>query len=406
LLADYDEGRRQKETEDLIKTLDQEIEKSIGRAKQISKDQDIVWHDEINFLAEKIERKYQILDQDWAISNISQEITRLYREQDIKIWPHVYKYLPPRFKDNQFIDTINRAIEQFTSSSQHSCRNLLEELKIFKKSGGIAEIPREQVSEYENVIRNLDNGLKKRAEQEHIALESEADKDKQQSQPVTTDHPQPRGSKTREAVGRCIKVFQEIYDRVFDFPPEILEKDDEIAEGFDTIPALFKPGLDLKYSKNWLDWWRAEKYRDIYGKHAAGVMSFSVTNLCANCSDENTREWVRMEPVSLKAYDTYECFQCGYRIETVCPACNLSMKLMDKPTIGWQCHECGNTTPMTRDLTREQIGDKTSIVMEAAIKILDHIPFLMSFCSWFRDWSEPYVAGRKIRLSGPLSDRA
>ena len=405
-------SRRAIRVQELTKTFDEKIQQSLSRAKDISerqftKEYDILWHDEINFLAETMEQKYISMDQQWAIENISQEITRMYNERDIKMGPHVHKYLPEKFKNDyhHFSNTAAvAAVEQFTSGFGHF-RNLLEQLQKVKKSG-IGEIPSDLVSDFEYTYRTSAELLEKRAGIEHIALFSKADKDKQDSEPTTIDHPRPHGSKSRDAIARCIEVFKDIHDRFFDFPPEILEKDDEIAEGFDTIPKLFKPGLDLKYSKNWVDWWQAEKYRDIYGKHAAGVMSFSVTNLCANCSNENTREWVRMEPMTLKAFDTYSCFQCGYKLETVCPSCNLSMKLEDKTVIGWQCGECGSNIPMRRDLTREQIGDKTSIVMDAAIEFMDHIPFLMSFCSWFRDWIDPYVAGRKKRLSGPLSDRA
>ena len=410
------EHSQKQEEEKEEEGLDEIIQQSLTRAKKISDQQftkqyDILWHDEINFLAEIMERKYVNEGQQWAIENISQEIKRLYKERDIKIWPWVDDYLPTRFKNNNyFFDTssiaISKAVEQFTSQPPGQPGDLLEQSQKLKKSGGIGEIPRDLVSDFEYTYRTIAELLAKRAGIENIALFSKADKDKQETQPVTIDHPRPRGSKSRDAIARCIEVFKDIHDRFFDFPPEILEKDDEIAEGFDTIPKLFKPGLDLKYSKNWVDWWQAEKYRDIYGKHAAGVMSFSVTNLCANCSNENTREWVRMEPITAKTYDSYECFQCGYKLETVCPSCNLSMKLEDKTVIGWQCGECGSNTPMKRDLTREQIGDKTSIVMDAAVEFMNHIPFLMSFCSWFRDWIDPYVAGRKIRLSGDLSDRA
>jgi hypothetical protein len=404
---------------------DEIIQQSLSRAKDISKKQftkeyDILWHDEINFLAETLEEKYISMGQDWAIENISREITRMYKEQDIRVWANVERYLPPKFKlknnNNYNFDNsvASAAAIEYSSSRLPSLEgDLLEQLSNVVQN--ISHAPATNVAQLEHLFAIGNKQCKNRAKDEHIALypdenSSSADQINQGMQGdrprVTTDHPRPHGSKSRDAIARCIKVFQEIHDRFFDFPPEILEKDDEIAAGFDTIPVLFKPGLDLKYSKNWLDWWTAEKYRDIYGKHAAGVISFSVTNLCANCSDENTREWVRMDPVSLKAYDTYECFQCGYRVETVCPSCNLSMKLLDKPIRGWQCQECGNSTPMTRDLTREQIGDKTSIVMDAAIKVMNHIPFFVSFCSWFRDWTDPYIAGRKIRLSGDLSDRA
>jgi hypothetical protein len=82
------------------------------------------------------------------------------------------------------------------------------------------------------------------------------------------------------------------------------------------------------------------------------------------------------------------------------------MKLVDKPVISWQCNECEGTTPINRDLTREQVGDKSSIVMDKAIAVVEHIPFVMSFLSWYSDWIKPRVSGRKIRASNILSEKA
>src|SRR6266496_2864794 len=417
----------QQQQEDRIKKLDKIIHDCVIDAKNTSENQDIVWHDKINYLAETIEEKYKLLGQDWAIENISQEITRMYREHDIKIWLHVRRYLPDKYKNKDFDTSISNAVssflstigqqeeqEHFSSHMRPSGRDLLEKLYEIKRNA--TTVSRDQVAELENTTAEIESTskqitqiFKRRADLEHIALYPHSnnntipDRDRD---PVTIDLPKPHGSLTFDAINRAIEAFQTVRDNVFKFPPEILEKDKEIAEGFDTIPLLLNAGLDLKYSKNLFDWFQAEKYRDIYGKHAAAVLSFSVTNLCANCSDENTKEWVRMEPVFSINHESYECLQCGYKIDAVCPICNLSMKKSDKPIVGWQCDTCGGTTPIQRDLTREQIGDKSSIVMDAAMIVLKHVPYFMSFCSWFRDWTDPRVGGRKTRLSSDLSEMA
>ncbi len=353
----------QQQQEDRIKKLDKIIHDCVIDAKNTSENQDIVWHDKINYLAETIEEKYKLLEQDWAIENISQEITRMYREHDIKIWLHVRRYLPDKYKNKDFDTSISNAVssflstigqqeeeqEHFSSHMRPSGRDLLEKLYEIKRTA--TTVSRDQVAELENTTAEIESTskqitqiFKRRADLEHIALYPHSnnntipDRDRD---PVTIDLPKPHGSLTFDAINRAIEAFQTVRDNVFKFPPEI-----------------------------------------------------------------NTKEWVRMEPVFNINHESYECLQCGYKIDAVCPICNLSMKKSDKPIVGWQCDTCGGTTPIQRDLTREQIGDKSSIVMDAAMIVLKHVPYFMSFCSWFRDWTDPRVGGRKTRLSSDLSEMA
>jgi transcription elongation factor Elf1 len=391
----------QKELE--LNKLREEKRQCIQRAIQLSKDHDIVWTQEIRTLADIMERELLLLDQQWLIKNISEEITRVYRDNNISIWEHVDRYLSPRFKNEKLS----------TSTSAPPGPQVLEQLSTLMTN--LFQIPREQIAEIHNTTRQLQLQCKKRAEVEHIALipddnSSNADQindgKEDNRDHVTIDKPRPHGSLTYDAMTESIEMMTGVRGRISEFPPEILAKDGLIADGIRVWNTWMGPALDLKYSKNWLDWFRTEKYRDIYGKHAAAVMSFSVTNLCANCSDEKTKEWVRMEPVTANAFSTYKCLQCGYKLDTVCPACNLPLKESEKQVVGWQCSNCEGTVPLERDLTREQVGDKSSIIVDAAMEVLNHIPNFMAFCAWYSDWVDPYVAGRKIRLSGDLSDKA
>lgn len=416
------------------------IEKAqcICRHVKLSQDHDIVWKEEIPILARIMEEELLILDQDWLISNISEEIIRIYRELKIKIWPWVGDYLPTKYKNTTTSNQREQSITNFYSdstlgSSSGQPADLLvepsiitttplEAMRIMARNIGQVDgiIPRSQVAEAISLSKIIGKGGEKRCVTEHIAQypdnnstnndsssggSSSSSSSNQEAQ-VPIDKPKPHGSLTYDALTRTIELLKKVRDRVFEFPPEILEKDQEIAIGWDTWASWMSPSLDLKYSKDWMNWFRAEKFRDIYGKHAAAVMSFSLTNLCANCSDENTREWVRMEPVYANSYATYQCLLCKYQMDTVCPNCNLSMKQTEKPAVGWQCSECNGTVPMSRDLTREQVGDKSSIVIDYAMQVAEHVPNNVAFCIWYSDWIEPLVGGRKTRLSEDLSEKA
>jgi len=386
---------------DTLRGLDKEEQAAIKRACKIEKATDKTWKQEVLILADIKERQLLLQNQQFLIKNISIEISRIYRENNLKIWPHVPDFLPQKYK----LDYSNKTTHQ---------RDVLPEdyslVDLHKLSQhGVNSVSPNQVSEWEHVTRVLNEQFKKRAEEEGHALMPDrygSYRSSSRSKKVSVDKPRPHGSLTYDAINRQIKKLIGVRDRVFEFPPEILQKDQEIADGWDTWGTWMDSALDLKYSKSWLDWFKTEKYRDIYGKHAAAVMSFSLSNLCANCSDENTKEWVRMEPVFSNNYETYSCLQCNYVVDTVCPSCNLPMKHSDKPVIAWQCSNCEGSVQISRDLTREQVGDKSSIIVDAAMQILDHIPAQVAFCQWYSEWIEPRISSRKIRLSDELSEKA
>ncbi len=420
------------------------IEKAqcISRHVKLSQGHDVIWKEEIPILALIMEEELLILDQDWLISNISEEIIRIYREVKIKIWPWVSDYLPTKYKNTpnqlqqqQQSQQPEQSITNFYSDStlgtwpgqpadllvESSTTTPLEAMRIMARNISNVDgiIPRNQVAEAVSLSKIIGKGGERRCVTEHIAQYPDnnstnndsssggnSSSSSNQEAQVPIDKPKPHGSLTYDALTRTIELLKKVRDRVFEFPPEILQKDQEIAQGWDTWASWMSPSLDLKYSKDWMNWFRAEKYRDIYGKHAAAVMSFSLTNLCANCSDEKNREWVRMEPVYANTYASYQCLLCKYQMDTVCPNCNLSMKLAEKPAVGWQCSECNGTVPMSRDLTREQVGDKSSIVIDYAMQVAEHVPNNVAFCIWYSDWIEPLVGGRKTRLSEDLSEKA
>ena len=82
------------------------------------------------------------------------------------------------------------------------------------------------------------------------------------------------------------------------------------------------------------------------------------------------------------------------------------MREQSKPEVGWVCPECEGTQSVHRNLTREQIGDKSSIIVDIAERLIEKIPDCAAFCSWYRDWLERRVGGRKSRASQELSDKA
>jgi hypothetical protein len=400
--------------EDELNRLSKEKAASLARAKRLSEEHDKAWKKEIIILAEIIEKEYVLLGQRWLIRTISQDISRLYMEYDIPIWDNIDRYVPAKYQQ------VKLAQEQSSSLSQSVEQELLEQSYTLKRvlsnlSSNISDIGRVELAQEIEAAESFVKKARKRAALEHIALGPDEnasftdqinDSKEQDRQHVTIDRPIPHGSLMFDAIGRKIKRWQNVQNRVFQFPPEILEKDQEYADALEAGDLWMDPILDLKYSKSLQDWLKAESYRDVYGKHAAGVMSYSVTNLCAFCSDEKTKEWVRMEPKYAVSYSVFVCLQCNASLKTVCPACNLPMRESIKPQIGWQCPECEGTEPIRRNLTREQIGDKSGIIMEIAEKFLERIPDAATFCSWYRGWLERRVSGRKSRLSSDLSERA
>lgn len=407
---------------------------------KMSKDHDRDYKAQILIDAKWMEKELLHLGQGWLVDNISSEITRRLKKRGANIWPFVHKFLPSKYKnfDNRFESTEKsyshlrtdgrKRIEEssselfdpyFTPTSAITTNPKSYNFSVSETLGDIIKVsgytPDEQASGALAASKKLVSIYKKQIERAHLAEEPDdqsssmdqtRDSKESERETVSTDRPKPHGSLMRDAVKEIIKAFTNLEKRISEFPPEILQRDEEIADGLKTLLRLLDSALDLKYGKSWLDWFKTERYRDIYGKHAAAVMSFSMTNLCAECSDEKTKDWVRMEPQYAFQYASYQCLRCKYQLDTVCPACNLSMKELEKPVVSWECANCGGTKPIHRDLTREQVGDKSSIVMDVAIQVLEHIPWLIAFFMWYSEWIEPYVGGRRKRLSDDLSDRA
>lgn len=398
--------------DDELFRLSQEKTQCLQRAQRLSQEHNRAWREEINTLAEILEREYTLLEQEWLIPTISSDIRRLYMELDISVWQNVDHLIDSKYKQQ--------------GGGEHSSSNLpyddderieesIENRVLHNLAKRVNEIARSTLADKIEAAEKFAKKARARAALEHIALHHNDnaslvdqihDGRETDREHVTIDRPVPHGSLMYDAITRKITRWQSVQERVFEFPPEILEKDQQYADALDVADVWMDPILDLKYSKCLPDWLKAEAYRDVFGKHAAGVMSYSVTNLCAVCSDEKTKEWIRMEPKYAVTHSMYECLQCTTSIVTLCPSCRLPMRESQKPQIGWVCPECEGTAAMRRNLTREQIGDKSGIIMEIAEKLLMKIPDAAAFCNWYREWLEQRVSGRKSRLSSDLSERA
>jgi hypothetical protein len=393
-----------------LQRLSEEKVQSLLRAKILSEQHDKDWKAEVTILAEILEREYILLQQDWLIPTICNDISRLYMQQNIPIWQSIDRYIPSKYKSDGLEYSSSRSGTGVPDFIEQDENRILQNL-----SKRVNEIDRDRLADKIEIAERFAKKARARAALEHIALHHndnsslvdqihdsrEDDRDR-----VTIDRPIPHGSLMFDAISRKIIRWQSVQQRVFEFPPEILEKDEEYADALDSADVWMDPILDLKYSKCLPDWLKAESYRDVYGKHAAGVMSYSVTNLCKHCTNEKKKEWVRMDAKYAITHSIFQCLQCHTSVDTVCPTCSLPMRESQKPAIGWVCPECEGTEAIHRNLTREQIGDKSSIIMDIAEKFLMRIPDAAAFCNWYRDWIEQRVSGRKSRLSNDLSERA
>jgi predicted RNA-binding Zn-ribbon protein involved in translation (DUF1610 family) len=395
-----------------LEVLQTEKASSLRRAKQLDEHHGHAWKQEIAILANIIEKEYVLLEQTWLIPTICSEISRLYLAAGISIWQIVDRYIDARFKDE------NKARDQSSIPLRTIVPNYLEDSSstLQELIKHIPDLPRSAMPELIEYCDKFVKGGRKRCALEHISLHPDDnasnidqinDSNQQDREHITIDRPAPHGSLMYDAIGRKIERWKDVQERVFEFPPDILSKDSQYADALEAADIWMDPVLDLKYSKSLPDWLKAESYRDIFGKHAAGVMSYSVTNLCANCSNEKTKYWVRMEPQYTVSHDTYACLQCGFTVDTNCTKCNLPMRVQQRAeAVEWICPECDGNQPIKRNLTREQIGDKTSIIVDIAHKIAMSFPDCAVFYSWYHDWLERRLAGRKTRLSDDLSEHA
>jgi hypothetical protein len=368
-----------------------EDEKRELRRKQNDLIKEIVAHDGtmkdlVNQLAQSYEKSIELLDCNFAINQISTEITRTLKSLGCSVASCVYQYLPPKYKNphtkrvHEILDHMNLIVDHTVplhDSIEHSSNSEIENsVQFVEKAKHLSDDVGTLLNNVkENLFREgLRRGMKELAGEKIRDQISERDYRyeipdyfglEELNQEVIN-----QGNRWANAL---IKFFNVKYK---ERPGHIRQDVYQWANSIRVMANVTETLNENKWSGDMTFWFDREYWATIQSKHDAGNSTMFPTTLCANCSKDVEN-------------DPKDCVRMKY--------------WRPSPT-HYICEQCGGTKILGRENTREQVGDKQADVYRDASDVLNHIPFYADvFVKYVERVKSPPIYSRKAAIRGEFS---
>lgn len=315
-------------------------------------------------IKERVERWEQIikrrlelgdptLDKSFTIEQISTYITRSLRASNCPTADIVYRYVSDDCKNQSYSKwgKTGKTV-QMLAEGQLPVGYQLEDL-----SNTEMEVAYEKVlsakDEFDRAISQLN---KQRAQMEFIAYKkhfqlsgnkfrraiSESDFDEEV--PKTLEEKVKYNAGLINDLGDGLKDIAKKYEKS---PPMVEEELDEDTLILETVLAVIQPLRDFKSTGDIIHAFERQYVSQVQSKHAAGNSSKFPSKLCKNCSDIET---LRGDPeYELMLFDT------------------------TSPSL-YRCRKCKGTEPRLRGMSRENVGDRTAVLWNAAENTVLYLP--------------------------------
>ena len=141
--------------------------------------------------------------------------------------------------------------------------------------------------------------------------------------------------------------FKDLSKKYQKSPPMIEEEVDEDTNILETVLIVIQPLRDFKSTGDIVHAFERQYVSQVQSKHAAGNSSKFPNKLCKNCSDLET---LRGDPeYELMLFDT------------------------TSPSL-YRCRKCKGTEPRLRGMSRENVGDRTAVLWNAAENTVLYLP--------------------------------
>jgi hypothetical protein len=212
------------------------------------------------------------------------------------------------------------------------------------------------------------------------------------TQQIHTDTSDSRPNKIQEFWVMFGKLCFEIAKDCESFPPQILEREQEIASALWTYAEFFIPGKDMKYKRHWCDWFEIGKKVDETSINNAANKSPAFANMCPKCVEPNLYQ----DPTGTKGL--MKPVKMNVRIVGEDPKDN-HIKW------DWECPRCHGHEMAERTMTKERVGDMIPTVLEYATRMINHLPMACEFMDWFNEWRLPKITAQTIALSPKLEEK-
>jgi len=324
---------------------------------------------------------------DFPLNQISTQLKKIFEGKPIASFLH--RYLPDKYKDPRDQENAKLA-EHLTSGRLMVCQNIHtltnEQLERYFESR----------VEYDNL---LDNNVRVNNKEiqicEQVAQERGLElggykyrkpisaHDDHYETPQTLEGLIKATCDTIKRIGCCCNGhkshFHDIAERYKEYPADNYDDAKKYYLGNQTFEQVLRPEHDLKWSGSWSFWFNRGYLETTEGKHAAGNSDKFPTLYCAWCSRDMK--------------DNPEDY-------------HLMQKHPDSPT-GWKCLKCNGTNYITRETTREQVGDRKDEIFTFANTVIETFPFFGDFILRVHEsYWKPIIDGRKSRIGYQFSNSA
>ena len=335
-------------------------------------------------LANIVKQRIDLLDCDFAVSEISTYITRQLRQLDCPIASHVYEYLPDEYKNPSYSKwgKVGKTVQMLAEGHVPSGYQL-EQL-----SNPEMEAAYEQANKAKDELDHAISQLnKQKSQMEFVAYKKKyklggynwrrpiSENDFDEPVPDSIEWFVDRNVEFFKKIGNAFHSIAEKYSRAPPREQEELEEDYHVLE---TFYQVLKPLDDSKHTGDILHQFERQYIAAGQSKHAAGNSDKFDTKICIKCSDIDT---LRADPeYELMIYDP------------------------TSPT-KLRCRKCNGTIPDDRFMSREEVGDRTEYLMRVAGNVIRYLPLLGNLLTrWSDNHIQPKEDSRKDVLAAFFED--
>ena len=356
--------------------------------KQITENEGTM-KDKIIALAQTMEKRIELLDCDYPISEISTQITRTLRQMDCPIADVVRRYLPEKYKNPELAKWGKLAsLTQTMAEGGLDVRSPLEQCSIGELETYL-EAKQQAKNNLDNAITQLNgdiDSIRREALRRGVKqLAGEKIRDQISARDYRYEIPDYFGLEelNKEVVlqgNRLIRAYNIFFNQKYPaYPHTIRQEAWKTANAVRTYANLIETVSEEKWSGEKEFWFDREYWKLVQSSHDAGNSTKFPTTLCKRCSENVVND----------------------------PKDFHRMKYWRPSPTGYICDNCGGTEIDERENTREQVGDKEPHVIRDAADVLNHLQYYPEICiEWRKRALNPAIYARKKAISEPFRKAA
>lgn len=341
----------------------------------------------IQRMAVIMEQRLELLDSSMSIqfvSEISSEITRILRENNIATASCVYQYLDDKYK-NPELSKWGKIGSQVSDLGQVGLGQRIEECSSVSELGtqlSQTKIAKNNYDRMGSILSNRIDTIRARLYQLGVKQMD----DEKYRRPISIHdfkHFVPDDEELHRInegvvywIRQQAKALEDIAKLYEEFPATDLEHAKQYFNANKMLATLYTSVKDVKWSGDLSFWFDRNYWANAQSAHDSGNSTKFDSNLCAYCSRD-----IDIDP------DDYH------------------VMVYDKTSpSGYRCDNCNGTAVFNRETTREQVTDRKPEIERMARDVINHLPYYPEFFSHFRlTYIRDKIMARKLNISERFS---